>query len=164
MEERKEEEEEEEEEAQTEEEKAQETERETEEEKEAAKVIRDVKKILKANRKSIDAVTKAYRRADLVTESKLDHKLPHVERFVKKVASKSSDILLGYHGTSAENATAIMAGGFCPKMRRSSRGASCPGPVGAAGARAACSRASCKALRSSQRSRCACSSAGSRSS
>ena len=96
---------------------------ETEEEKEAAKVIRDVKKILKANRKSIDAVTKAYRRADLVTESKLDHKLPHVERFVKKVASKSSDILLGYHGTSAENATAIMAGGFCPKMRRSSRGA-----------------------------------------
>jgi hypothetical protein len=93
------------------------------EEEEAAKVIRDVEKILKTNRKAIDAVTKAYHRAELVNEPKLDPKLPHVERFVKKVASKSSEILLGYHGTSAANATAIMAGGFCPMKRMSSRGA-----------------------------------------
>jgi hypothetical protein len=83
----------------------------------AAKVLRDVEKILKTNREEITKVTKAYRRAELVNELKLDTKLPHVERFVKKVASKSSEILLGYHGTSAANAAAIMAGGFCPKMR-----------------------------------------------
>ena len=68
-------------------------------------------------------MTKAYDYAELVNEAKLDHKLPHVARFVKKVASKSSEIVLGYHGTSAANATAIMAGGFCPKKRMSSRGA-----------------------------------------
>tara|TARA_B110001450_G_scaffold30529_1_gene26599 strand:+ start:914 stop:1630 length:717 start_codon:yes stop_codon:yes gene_type:complete len=95
-----------------------------EEEKEAAKVLRDVKKILKANRKAIDAVTKDYPCAELVTEPKRDLKqLPHVARFVKLVASKSSEILLGYHGTSASNAAAIMAGGFCPKMRVSPQGA-----------------------------------------
>jgi hypothetical protein len=86
-------------------------------------VLRDVEKILKANRESITKVTKAYDYAEHVTELKLDPKLPHVERFVKKVASKSSEILLGYHGTSAENAAAIMAGGFCPKKRRSAHGA-----------------------------------------
>ena len=86
-------------------------------------VLRDVAKILKTNKESITKVTKAYDYAELVTEAKLDHKLPHVERFVKKVASKSSDILLGYHGTSAENAAAIMAGGFCPMKRRSPDGA-----------------------------------------
>jgi hypothetical protein len=87
------------------------------------KVIRDVKKILKTNRKAIDAVTKAYLCAEPVTEPKLDTKLPHVARFVELAASKSSEILLGYHGTSAENAAAIMAGGFCPKMRIAPRGA-----------------------------------------
>ena len=94
------------------------------EEEEAAKVIRDVEKILKTNRKAIDAVTKAYHRAELVNEPKLDPKqLPHVARFVELVASKSTEILLGYHGTSAENAAAIMAGGFCPMKRRSPDGA-----------------------------------------
>lgn len=87
------------------------------------KVIRDVKKILKTNRKAIDAVTKAYLCAEPVNEPKLDPKLPHVARFVKLAASKSSEILLGYHGTSASNAAAIMAGGFCPKMRISPHGA-----------------------------------------
>jgi len=96
---------------------------EKEKEKEAAKVLRDVMKILKTNRKSIAKATKAYPCADLVTESKLDTKLPHVARFVELAASKSSDILLGYHGTSAENAAAIMAGGFCPKKRISPHGA-----------------------------------------
>ena len=89
----------------------------------AAKVLRDVEKILKTNREEITKVTKAYRRAELVNELKLDTKLPHVERFVKKVASKSSEILLGYHGTSAANAAAIMTGGFCPKKRVSALGA-----------------------------------------
>ena len=89
----------------------------------AAKVLRDVEKILKTNREEITKVTKAYRRAELVNELKLDTKLPHVERFVKKVASKSSDILLGYHGTSAANAAAIMTGGFCPNKRVSALGA-----------------------------------------
>ena len=88
------------------------------------KVLRDVKKILKANRKAIDAVTKDYPCAELVNEPKLDPKqLPHVARFVELVASKSTEILLGYHGTSAENAAAIMAGGFCPMKRRSPDGA-----------------------------------------
>ena len=88
------------------------------------KVLRDVKNILKANRKAIDAVTKDYPCAELVNEPKLDPKqLPHVARFVELAASKSSEILLGYHGTSAENAAAIMAGGFCPKMRVSPQGA-----------------------------------------
>ena len=88
------------------------------------KVLRDVKKILKANRKAIDAVTKDYPCAELVNEPKLDPKqLPHVARFVELVASKSTEIVLGYHGTSAENAAAIMAGGFCPMKRRSPDGA-----------------------------------------
>ena len=88
------------------------------------KVLRDVKNILKANRKAIDAVTKDYPCAELVNEPKLDPKqLPHVARFVELAASKSSEILLGYHGTSAENAAAIMAGGFCPMKRRSPDGA-----------------------------------------
>ena len=52
------------------------------------KVIRDVKKILKTNRKAIDAVTKAYLCAEPVNEPKLDPKLPHVARFVKLAASK----------------------------------------------------------------------------
>ena len=91
----------------------------------ADKVLRHVEKILKTNKEKITKVTKAYSHTKFVTvtEAKLDTKLPHVERFVKKVASKSSEILLGYHGTSAENAAAIMAGGFCPKMRRSALGA-----------------------------------------
>ena len=87
-------------------------------------MLRDVKKILKANRKAIDAVTKDYPCAELVNEPKLDPKqLPHVARFVELVASKSTEIVLGYHGTSAENAAAIMAGGFCPMKRRSPDGA-----------------------------------------
>ena len=94
--------------------------------KEAAdKVLRDVEKILKTNKEEITKVTNAYRRTNFitVTEAKLDHKLPHVERFVKLAASKSSEILLGYHGTSASSATAIMAGGFRPKKRIAPRGA-----------------------------------------
>ena len=88
-------------------------------------MLRHVEKILKTNKEKITKVTKAYSHTKFVTvtEAKLDTKLPHVERFVKKVASKSSEILLGYHGTSAANATAIMAGGFCPMKRMSSRGA-----------------------------------------
>ena len=87
------------------------------------KVLRDVMKILKTNRTSITKVTKEYMCTQPVTELKLDPKLPHVARFVELAASKSSDILLGYHGTSAENAAAIMAGGFCPMKRRSPDGA-----------------------------------------